>query len=401
MSKLQKSIRHRRFNVKKSANIKLIFQTSFGDVQEMKVLNCSASGLSGTLEVNLENQQWISDEEIISSAKLVWDSHEISLGRLALKRKQPVEIENSQPNTLGILFELGFSTIDIKVPVDGSLSKALEIDLDRNTAVDMMELSSDKFSLAHFAENEFTNVDLFDRVKEFSIFHRDWLKSEKYAYQHCRVQSKGPRVNLKRVRKSGRSDYIMMGSNDYLGLGAHPEVVAAAKSALDIYGFGSTGSPVTTGMSDLHFDLCEKISRIHNKEATILFNSGYAANVGIISSLCTVNDLVVADQLCHASIQDGMKMMKGTARFFKHNNVAHLRQLLEKERSNFNGCLVVTEGVFSMDGDVARLDEIFQVAREFNCRIMVDQAHDFGVLGPSGLGVCDKYNLLREVDIIM
>jgi glycine C-acetyltransferase len=177
--------------------------------------------------------------------------------------------------------------------------------------------------------------------------------------------------------------------------------VEAAKLALDKYGFGSTGSPVTTGQTDLHVELCEKIARIHNKEAALLFNSGYAANIGIISAVTTLGDLVIADQLCHASIQDGMTMSKATSRFFKHNSPEQLRAILEKERANYNGCLVITEGVFSMDGDVACLDKIYAIAREFNCRLMVDQAHCFGVVGPNGLGVCDKYNLLKETDIIM
>ena len=114
------------------------------------------------------------------------------------------------------------------------------------------------------------------------------------------------------------------------------------------------------------------------------FNSGYAANIGIISAVAAANDLIIADILCHASIQDAMQMSRATSRFFKHNDIAHLEQILSKERENFNGCLVITEGVFSMDGDTAKLDEIYYLARKYNCRIMVDQAHCFGVLGPNG-----------------
>ncbi|MGZ3776002.1 MAG: aminotransferase class I/II-fold pyridoxal phosphate-dependent enzyme, partial [Bdellovibrio sp.] len=165
--------------------------------------------------------------------------------------------------------------------------------------------------------------------------------------------------------------------------------------------FGSTGSPVTTGTTAIHNELCEKLALLHNKKSALLFNSGYAANIGIITAITTANDLIIADQLCHASIQDAMQMSKATSRFFKHNDSQHLRQILEKERESYNGALVITEGVFSMDGDTARLDEIYAVAREFNCRIMVDQAHCFGVVGPKGLGIVDKYNLSREVDIIM
>jgi glycine C-acetyltransferase len=96
-----------------------------------------------------------------------------------------------------------------------------------------------------------------------------------------------------------------------------------------------------------------------------------------------------------------MQMSKATSRYFKHNDIEHLEQILKKERLNFNGCLLITEGVFSMDGDTAKLDEIYRLARKYNCRLMVDQAHCFGVLGPNGLGICEKHNLLAETDIIM
>lgn len=357
----------------------------------MKVIDCSATGISATVPNSDFDPIWTNSGDIVTQSKLTADNTEIPLGRLVMRR-----IDRGENET-----RFAFSTIDSKVPVNGSLSKYLSIPIAADQIRDDRELSPDKFNLAHFAESENTNNDLFDRIREFSYFHREWVNSKKYAYQNIRTPSKGPRVNLKRQRKNGRNDYLVMGSNDYLGLGAHPEVINAAKAAMDKFGFGATGSPVTTGITELHIELCDKLARIHQKEAALLFNSGYAANVGIISGVTSSNDLIVADQLCHASIQDGMQMSKATSRFFKHNNVDHLRQVLEKERGNYNGCLIITEGIFSMDGDVAALDKIYAVAREFNCRIMVDQAHDFGVLGPNGIGVCDKYHLLRDVDIIM
>lgn len=391
MSKLQRAIRNKRFQVKKDRELKLIIGTNLGEQFEMKVQDCSVNGLKALVSKSLLAPEAIREGDIISSSKLVWDGKEVALGRLVTKRLM------DQGDSVAV----AFSTIDIPVPTTGALSKLLDLDMERTRHLDEKEFSSDKFSLAHFIENEYTNVDLFERTREFAIFHRDWIQNPKYAYQNVRINSKGSRIHLKRTRKSGRTDYLMMGSNDYLGLGSHPQVVEAAKSAMDVYGFGSTGSPVTTGNSDLHLQLCEKIAKIHNKEAAILFNSGYTANIGIISSLTTTNDLVIADQLCHASIQDAMSMSKATIRFFKHNNVEHLRATLEKERANYNGCLIITEGVFSMDGDLAALDQIYALAREFNSRIMVDQAHCFGVVGPNGLGICEKYNLLRETDIIM
>lgn len=369
----------------------LILDVRTSDTIKMRVIDCSSTGLRACMNKTEVDQDWAVIGDIISSSKIVWPSNELSLGRLVLRRVSSNDTES----------EFAFSTVDLQIPVNGVLSKILEVDLEHDCTSSDKEMSSDKFNLASFVENENQNIDLFDRMREFSYFHREWVNSKKYAYQNIRTASKGPRVNLSRKRKSGRSDYLVMGSNDYLGLGAHPEVVTAAKSAMDKYGFGSTGSPVTTGQTDLHLELCEKIARIHSKEATLLFNSGYAANLGIISAVTTIGDLIIADQLCHASIQDGMALSKASSRFFKHNNPEHLISILEKERENYNGCLIITEGVFSMDGDVACLDKIYSIARDYNCRIMVDQAHCFGVLGANGFGVCEKYNLLRETDIIM
>lgn len=391
MGNLQKSVRQKRYQVKNNCEVFLWVGTQFGDTIKFQITNCSQNGLKATWNETGSDTEWLREGDIVSSSKLVFDSKEVSLGRLAIRRAAREEDGS---------WDLAFSCVDIPVPVTGHLSKFLDINLDREN-VSGKELSSGKFTLAHFVENEHSNADLFSRIREFGVFHSDWLLSDKYAYQNIRVASKGNRVELNRLRKGGRKDYLMMGSNDYLGLGAHPEVVEATKKALDIYGFGSTGSPVSTGMSDLHTELQDKVARLHQKEAALLYNSGYAANVGIIGGITTTGDLVIADQLCHASIQDAMNMSKATSRFFKHNNIEHLKSILEKERGNFNGCLIVTEGVFSMDGDTAPLDQIFALARQYNARVMVDQAHCFGVVGPNGLGICDKFNLLRDVDIIM
>ncbi len=390
MSKLRKAIRNKRYHVKNDKLLELVVVSGFGNQFRFQVLDCSSNGLKTVSKQKINLDSELKEGDIVSESKLVWDSNEVSLGRLVIRR---AVIENDT-------CDVAFSVIDINVPVTSNLTKILEIDLDTEDLGDK-ELSSNQFTLAHFIENEYTNVDLFDRIREFSVFHREWVRSDKYAYQNVRFLSKGSRVRLTRNRKSGRNDYIVMGSNDYLGLGAHPEVIKAAQEATDLYGFGATGSPVTTGQSDLHLELCSKLAKMHKKDAALLFNSGYAANVGIITAITTTNDLVIADQLCHASIQDGMQMSRATCRFFKHNDVNHLRTILSRERSNFNGCLIITEGVFSMDGDVALLDQIYSIAREFNARIMVDQAHCFGVVGPNGLGVCDKYNLLHGTDIIM
>ncbi|OFZ30339.1 MAG: hypothetical protein A2622_07950 [Bdellovibrionales bacterium RIFCSPHIGHO2_01_FULL_40_29] len=391
MSKLDQQIRSKRFRVKSESNLFLTVDFNSGEQYKFKVSDCSTTGIRGFCDLSLSTSMLPEQGSITAASKLSWGQSEYALGRLVFRRAFPTESG----------LDFAFSTVDIKVPVGGAISKLLDIQFESLDDGKSEELSSDRFSLAHFVESEYSNIDLFDRMRKFDTFRVQWERSKKYGYKTVREASKGERVNLSRVRKNNRKDYIVLGSNDYLGLGSHPDVVSAAHKALDLYGFGSTGSPVTTGTTDLHNELCEKIAKIHKKEAAILFNSGYAANIGIISAVTAENDLIVADALCHASIQDAMQMSKATSRFFKHNDVAHLEQILLKERENYNGCLVVTEGVFSMDGDTANLDEIYYLARKYNCRIMVDQAHCFGVIGPNGLGICDKFNLLRETDIIM
>lgn len=392
MASIDKQIRSKRFKVKENCDLKLVIDYSNGDKISLSVQDCSQNGLSCWTDYAFSDFDKNNSDQIVSAAKLQWGTSEYFLGRLVFRR-----IEQKTDGK----WDVAFSTVDVKVPVTGAISKLLDIQFEDLDAGGTEELSSDKFSLAHFVENEYSNVDLFDRMKKFEIFRGNWERSKKYGYKTVREASKGERVELSRPRKNNRKDYIVMGSNDYLGLGSHPEVVKAAQDAMNLYGFGSTGSPVTTGTTDLHNELCDKIAKIHKKEAAILFNSGYVANIGIISAVTAANDLIVADMLCHASIQDAMQLSKATSRFFKHNDVAHLEAILQKERQNYNGCLVITEGVFSMDGDTAKLDEIYYLARKYNCRIMVDQAHCFGVVGPNGLGICEKHNLLRETDIIM
>lgn len=391
MSKIDQQMRSKRFKVKSEAKLFLVVDFNNGEQLKFEVSDCSQTGVRGKCDAFDSADSLPEQGSIATGSKLLWGQSEYALGRLVFRRAFPTD--------KGLDF--AFSTVDIKIPIAGAISKILDFKFDQVDDGKTEELSSEKFSLAHFVENEYSNIDLFDRMRKFDTFRVQWERSQKYGYKTVREASKGERVNLSRTRKNNRKDYIVMGSNDYLGLGAHPEVVSAAHKALDMYGFGSTGSPVTTGTTDLHNQLCEQIAKLHKKEAAILFNSGYAANIGIISAVTAANDLIVADMLCHASIQDAMQMSRATSRFFKHNDIAHLEQILSNERQNYNGCLVITEGVFSMDGDTAKLDDIYHLARKYNCRIMVDQAHCFGVIGPNGLGVCEKYNLLRETDIIM
>lgn len=197
------------------------------------------------------------------------------------------------------------------------------------------------------------------------------------------------------------NEYSDFSSNDYLGLSSHPELSAEIKNAADKYGAGSSASRLLSGDFELHHLLEEKIAKFKNKEAALVFNSGYQANLGIISSLYGKGDCIFSDRLNHASLVDGI--MLSQARFFRfqHNDMGHLQLLLKKERFKFNDALIITESIFSMDGDRAPLKELVYLKEKYNCAIFIDEAHATGIFGGNGAGAVEEDGLEEKVDFIM
>jgi len=196
-------------------------------------------------------------------------------------------------------------------------------------------------------------------------------------------------------------EYIDFSSNDYLGLSRHPKLITAAKKAIDEFGTGAGASRLMSGGLELHQKLEQKISAFKNKEAALFFNSGYQANVGILGALCAKGDAVFVDRLAHASILDGI-VLSG-ARFFRfqHNDCAHSESLLGKERANFKKAFIVTETVFSMDGDKAPLKDLVSLKEKYDCLMFVDEAHATGIFGKNGSGVSEEAGLTEKIDLIM
>jgi len=198
----------------------------------------------------------------------------------------------------------------------------------------------------------------------------------------------------------GGREYINFSSNDYLSLAAHPDIVSAAKNGLKD-AVGSSSSRLMTGSFRLHHLLEKRIADLKNKPAALVFNSGYQANVGIISALFGKGDVIFSDRLNHASIVDGI-LLSGAKLFrFQHNDPDHLEELLKKERRNFKDALIVTETLFSMDGDKAPLKKFVQLKREHDSLLMVDEAHATGIFGEKGAGKVEEAGVSEDVDIIM
>lgn len=196
------------------------------------------------------------------------------------------------------------------------------------------------------------------------------------------------------------SSVVNFSANDYLGLATHPELVAAWQAGANEYGVGSAGSPLVTGYSKAHAQLEEKLAAVTGFESALLFNSGYSANQALIKSLLKKGDLLIQDKLNHASLIEAGSLSPATMKRFKHNDIAHLQQVLTR-RDNYKNTLIVTEGVFSMDGDQADLAATSAIAKQHDAWLLVDDAHGFGVMG-QGQGSVHQHALsANEVDLYM
>jgi len=197
------------------------------------------------------------------------------------------------------------------------------------------------------------------------------------------------------------AERIMLGSNNYLGLTDDPRVVEGARAALDRYGTGLTGSRLLNGTTDLHLELEAELAEWFGVEAALVFTTGHQANLGALSALLSPTDTVIVDSADHASIIDGCMLSRAKIRPFRHNRLARLEQLLERACADGGGVLVVVDGVFSMEGDLAPLSTIAALARRHGARLMVDEAHGAGVLGWHGRGASELLGVEEEVDLRM
>jgi 8-amino-7-oxononanoate synthase len=193
---------------------------------------------------------------------------------------------------------------------------------------------------------------------------------------------------------------IMLGSNNYLGLTNDPRVKEAAIDAVRKYGSGCAGSRFLNGTLDLHVRLEERLARFMRKDSAVTFATGYQVNLGAISCLVGKGDVVYLDKQDHACIIDGARLSFGEVRKFKHNDARDLARQMRNDTAA-RGRMIVVDGVFSMEGDIAPLPEIVAAAREFDAAIMVDDAHGIGVLGPTGRGTAEHYGLEEDVDLVM
>lgn len=234
---------------------------------------------------------------------------------------------------------------------------------------------------------------LQDKLAKYDLPQRVKAKGV-YPYFRCIESQQDTEVIM-----SGRK-VLMFGSNSYLGLTNHPKVIETAVEATKKYGTGCAGSRFLNGTLDLHLELEKELAEFVGKEEAIIYSTGFQVNLGVVSCLTGREDYIICDELDHASIVEGRRLSFSKGLKFKHNDMESLEKVLQ-------GCdpdrvkLIVVDGVFSMEGDIANLPEITRLAKKYNANVMVDEAHGLGVLGDHGRGTCNHYGLTGDVDLIM
>ncbi len=238
-------------------------------------------------------------------------------------------------------------------------------------------------------------MDLFQKCHDYTRAKMA-IEHNVYPYFHFLNSGQDSEVIMEGKRT------LMFGSNNYLGLTSDPRVKEAAIRAVEKYGTGCSGSRFLNGTLDIHLELEAELAKFLQKEASLVFSTGYQSNLAIISSIVGRNDYILSDSLNHASIIDGTRLSIGRTLKFKHNDMEDLERLLEKCAAEEGaGILIVTDGVFSMEGDICNLPEIVRLAQKFGARTLVDDAHSIGVLGERGRGTAEYFGLTDQVDLIM
>jgi glycine C-acetyltransferase len=201
------------------------------------------------------------------------------------------------------------------------------------------------------------------------------------------------------VHVSTGEDVVIMCANNYLGLSSHPDVIEAAKGTLDTHGFGMSSVRFICGTQDIHKELEERIAKFYGTEDTILYAAAFDANGGVFEPLFTAEDAIISDELNHASIIDGIRLCKAQRYRYKHSDMADLKEQLKKAQDQ-RFRIIVTDGVFSMDGDIAKMNEICDLADKYDALVMTDECHSAGFIGKTGRGVPEYHNVMDRVDII-
>jgi len=256
-------------------------------------------------------------------------------------------------------------------------------------------MDSSKHSLADFFD---VDADITGRAKMFGEYLKDIREKRHLQYRRISTDGSGPVMKVVDHYSGKIKEMVYLASNDYLNLTKHPRTIAAGREALEKYGSGAGSVPLLGGTLDIHIELEKKIARFKGCEDSIIYTSGFGSNCGSLLSILQEKDIAILDTYVHASIIDGCKSTN--IRFFRHNDMNSLERVLERVKDKYRTKLIAVDGVYSMDGDIAPLDRIVELAKTHGAYVMVDEAHATGVIGDTGRGTPQHHNIEGKVDIV-
>ncbi|MFM6254583.1 MAG: aminotransferase class I/II-fold pyridoxal phosphate-dependent enzyme [Dolichospermum sp.] len=253
-----------------------------------------------------------------------------------------------------------------------------------------------ELSLADFLKCP--HFDINQRAVAFSKMYNDFFEKKHFQYKRVALNASSPLRVVKDLYTGEHKEMIYLASNDYLNLTTHPKVIEAGIQALIKYGSGAGSVPLLGGTLDIHIELEQKIATFKGCESAIIYTSGFSSNSSTLLSLLQQEDIAILDMFVHASIIDGCK---GTnTKFFKHNDIDSLEKTLKNCKDSYRTKIIAIDGVYSMDGDIAPLDKIVEVAKKYDAYIFVDEAHATGVIGKNGRGTLEYYKVEGEIDLV-
>jgi len=260
----------------------------------------------------------------------------------------------------------------------------------------MQSLNFDEASLIDFIDID--GCDIMQRAKVFNEYTLNVKEKKHNSYRRVSTTGSAPVIRIFDSHTNKEKKMIYLASNDYLNLTNHPRTISAGIKAIQKYGAGSGSVPLLGGTFDIHVELEKKIAKFKGCKNAILYSSGYGANCGSLLALLKQKDIAILDRLSHASLIDGCQ--NTNMKFFKHNDLKSLEQILDRSQKEYRTKLVVIDGVYSMDGDIAPLDKIVELAKQYEAYVLVDEAHATGVIGKTGKGTPEHLGLEGKVDIV-